>query len=129
MLQLEVPAKTTSPEAVRSLIGELLGTDLGEGPAALVKADAERQPSIVILDNAHGFFLRRVGGLDGWQTLLGLTNARLANIFWLIVINNQSLAYPVSYTHLRAHETVLDLVCRLLLEKKKNITIKRRTTY
>ena len=27
-------------------------------------------------------------------------------------------ATPVSYTHLRAHETVLDLVCRLLLEKK-----------
>ena len=28
-------------------------------------------------------------------------------------------AEAVSYTHLRAHETVLDLVCRLLLEKKK----------
>ena len=26
----------------------------------------------------------------------------------------------VSYTHLRAHETEADLVCRLLLEKKKN---------
>src|SRR5664280_2981119 len=26
--------------------------------------------------------------------------------------------FTVSYTHLRAHETVLDLVCRLLLEKK-----------
>ena len=25
----------------------------------------------------------------------------------------------VSYTHLRAHETEADLVCRLLLEKKK----------
>ena len=25
----------------------------------------------------------------------------------------------VSYTHLRAHETGLDIVCRLLLEKKK----------
>ena len=25
---------------------------------------------------------------------------------------------PVSYTHLRAHETVLELVCSLLLEKK-----------
>ena len=24
----------------------------------------------------------------------------------------------VSYTHLRAHETVLDIVCRLLLDKK-----------
>ena len=27
----------------------------------------------------------------------------------------------VSYTHLRAHETEADLVCRLLLEKKKEI--------
>src|SRR5665811_2475202 len=33
----------------------------------------------------------------------------------------------VSYTHLRAHETVLDLVCRLLLEKKKK-TKKHNTT-
>ena len=30
-------------------------------------------------------------------------------------------AETVSYTHLRAHETVLDLVCRLLLEKKKKL--------
>ena len=29
------------------------------------------------------------------------------------------ISNAVSYTHLRAHETVLDLVCRLLLEKKK----------
>ena len=33
---------------------------------------------------------------------------------------NQIFSPPVSYTHLRAHETVLDLVCRLLLEKKNN---------
>ena len=32
----------------------------------------------------------------------------------------------VSYTHLRAHETVLDIVCRLLLEKKKK-QIKKKT--
>ncbi len=29
---------------------------------------------------------------------------------------------PDSYTHLRAHETKANLVCRLLLEKKKNKT-------
>ena len=42
----------------------------------------------------------------------------LANQF----INNGSIENKdtVSYTHLRAHETVLDLVCRLLLEKKKD---------
>ena len=35
------------------------------------------------------------------------------------VADRQHSRAPVSYTHLRAHETVLDLVCRLLLEKKK----------
>ena len=37
--------------------------------------------------------------------------------------NNNTSVSAVSYTHLRAHETVLDLVCRLLLEKKKHIKI------
>ena len=32
--------------------------------------------------------------------------------------NSTEDIWSVSYTHLRAHETVLDLVCRLLLEKK-----------
>src|SRR5450759_5781191 len=40
-----------------------------------------------------------------------------------IVANSSKYPYilttgPVSYTHLRAHETRHDLVCRLLLEKK-----------
>ena len=32
---------------------------------------------------------------------------------------NHDECKAVSYTHLRAHETSQDLVCRLLLEKKK----------
>ena len=36
---------------------------------------------------------------------------------WIIALI--SFILPVSYTHLRAHETVLDIVCRLMLEKKK----------
>ena len=45
---------------------------------------------------------------------------------WNFNSENDQVATPmdsvtaVSYTHLRAHETVLDLVCRLLLEKKKS---------
>ena len=31
----------------------------------------------------------------------------------------EAISSPVSYTHLRAHETKANLVCRLLLEKKK----------
>eukprot|EP00656_Telonema_subtile_P053575 TRINITY_DN7794_c0_g1_i2.p1 TRINITY_DN7794_c0_g1~~TRINITY_DN7794_c0_g1_i2.p1 ORF type:complete len:106 (-),score=23.45 TRINITY_DN7794_c0_g1_i2:10-327(-) len=36
-------------------------------------------------------------------------------------LTEQRGTVAVSYTHLRAHETVLDLVCRLLLEKKKKL--------
>ena len=38
--------------------------------------------------------------------------------FFELVVHPQSII-PVSYTHLRAHETKANLVCRLLLEKKK----------
>ena len=40
---------------------------------------------------------------------------------WYLVAYGMIGASSVSYTHLRAHETVLDLVCRLLLEKKNTI--------
>ena len=33
---------------------------------------------------------------------------------------------PVSYTHLRAHETGRNLVCRLLLEKKKKTRTRKK---
>ena len=42
----------------------------------------------------------------------GLKQKDLIGIPWRVALA------PVSYTHLRAHETVLDLVCRLLLAKK-----------
>ena len=39
----------------------------------------------------------------------------------VVPVGNRSRGGAVSYTHLRAHETVLDLVCRLLLEKKNKL--------
>ena len=43
------------------------------------------------------------------------------------VIFRQRAQETVSYTHLRAHETGRNLVCRLLLEKKKKKVMKSRT--
>src|SRR5665811_2143502 len=45
-------------------------------------------------------------------TPAAITTARTVNLMATI-----TPSVSVSYTHLRAHETVLDLVCRLLLEK------------
>ena len=48
-------------------------------------------------------------GMNGYRVCAELRNRGV----------DTPILMPVSYTHLRAHETVLDLVCRLLLEKKK----------
>ena len=57
---------------------------------------------------------------------LGILLAVSAVVIALIIYTmTMEKLKPVSYTHLRAHETVLDLVCRLLLEKKKNVVYLR----
>eukprot|EP00831_Metopus_contortus_P056560 TRINITY_DN4849_c0_g1_i4.p1 TRINITY_DN4849_c0_g1~~TRINITY_DN4849_c0_g1_i4.p1 ORF type:complete len:149 (+),score=20.72 TRINITY_DN4849_c0_g1_i4:191-637(+) len=51
---------------------------------------------------------------------LALFILKLCGSFCCVLLVFSSLcSQPVSYTHLRAHETSLHLVCRLLLEKKK----------
>eukprot|EP00658_Telonema_sp_P-2_P062300 TRINITY_DN50967_c0_g1_i1.p1 TRINITY_DN50967_c0_g1~~TRINITY_DN50967_c0_g1_i1.p1 ORF type:complete len:122 (-),score=37.69 TRINITY_DN50967_c0_g1_i1:25-390(-) len=49
---------------------------------------------------------------------LNSSSTNVANCFCSLDSNIANL--PVSYTHLRAHETPEHLVCRLLLEKKKH---------
>ncbi|MED5388044.1 MAG: ATP-binding protein [Pseudomonadota bacterium] len=93
LIKLTVPAKTTEPNTILALIGDALAVDLSDGPAALVKSDEQRQPTLVVLDEAQNFFLKTIGGLEGWRTLLSLVNARLDNVFWLLMVNNQSWAY------------------------------------
>ena len=66
---------------------------------------------------------------SGWEfkdylNLQGMTEESLREDFRENAekqLRRQLALRPVSYTHLRAHETVLDLVCRLLLEKKQLI--------
>ena len=54
--------------------------------------------------------------MAGIRDILLITTSQDAQAFQRLLGDGSE---PVSYTHLRAHETVLDLVCRLLLEKKK----------
>ncbi|MEE4250427.1 MAG: ATP-binding protein [Alcanivoracaceae bacterium] len=91
--RLTIPAKTTSREAVYKLVSELIGTDVSNGPSELACTDAERTPTIIMLDEAQNLFLAEVGHLDGWRALLNLTNVRVQNLFWIVSINNQSWAY------------------------------------
>ena len=44
-----------------------------------------------------------------------------------LIVRALDAAETVSFNHLRAHETGLDFVCRLLLEKKKKRSSKQPT--
>ncbi|MGB2247816.1 MAG: ATP-binding protein [Alcanivorax sediminis] len=94
VIDIKVPARTTQPADILALIGKTLDVDLAEnGIAELVNSDVNRKPTLVVLDEAQNFFLSQQGGLEGWRQVLSLVNARLDNVFWLLLINNQSWAY------------------------------------
>ena len=79
-----------------------------------------------LLDNldesSHARFIERNGSLI-WNTECQQESQidQSKRSSTCLTTSAESLYKPitVSYTHLRAHETVLDLVCRLSLETKK----------
>ena len=71
---------------------------------ALVDDDRNIITSVSMSLEAEGFNVKTYN--DGEEGLKGITDTPPDLV-------------AVSYTHLRAHETREDLVCRLLLEKKK----------
>src|SRR5450756_307474 len=91
---------------------------------------AHRRGAAVEVQGRSGIATAGVRGRTGDHRRPGMGRAQLAS--------KPVLAFPadrdgaagslyrgvraVSYTHLRAHETRHDLVCRLLLEKKKKTT-------
>src|SRR5665647_3638983 len=66
--------------------------------------------------------LKAVADSTRLKIIMALSHHELCVCELMLLLNAQQSAvshHPVSYTHLRAHETDSYLVCRLLLEKKK----------
>src|SRR5664280_3438068 len=86
---------------------------------------------VLFLQAKFGLSAEKAGGIYSWfyfsiyaLALLGGILADATRKYKLVILTGILIMFAgyiitVSYTHLRAHETVLDLVCRLLLEKKK----------
>ena len=72
--------------------------------------------AVVVLGVIMTLAVSKAGAID-IKAAVGLYSGAVTNTPSLGAA--QQALKAVSYTHLRAHETVLDLVCRLLLEKKK----------
>ncbi len=91
--RIQVPAKTTSAEQVTEMLGAALGVNLSAGPSALVASEADREPTVIIIEDAQNLFLRKVGGLGGWEMLLSLLRTRVQSIYWVLDISNHSWSY------------------------------------
>ena len=81
--------------------------------------EAEREE--LELTFSRGFSPGWLEGCDHKRLVPGVSSAKRGRLIGTVrrVRGQRVEGEPVSFTHLRAHETVLDLVFRLLLEKKK----------
>src|SRR5665811_2351978 len=84
--------------------GKYWGMDVPETQSA-IEADYGRKARSAVIGRAGENLVRFACVMNGRKNAAGR--------------GGMGAVMAVSYTHLRAHETVLDLVCRLLLEKKK----------
>ncbi len=77
---------------------------------------------VLLLIGVWIFFMNRMqGGGKGGAMGFGKSKAKmLTEKEGRVSFDDVAGIDAVTYTHLRAHETVLELVCRLLLEKKKD---------
>ena len=92
------------------------------------EAEQERERLLFQLQQAQK--METIGRLAGgiahdFNNLLAVILMRLEMGLAMTEADAPIRRHPVSYTHLRAHETVLDLVCRLLLEKKKQVVMNK----
>ena len=101
----------TSPEGVR--FAEKLGVKQVVLARELSLRELEKFPPSLPLETfVHGALCVAYSGQCLTSEALGRRSANRGECA-------QACRMPVSYTHLRAHETKANLVCRLLLEKKK----------
>lgn len=93
VVSADVPSKLLTREDALKFFGNLFGGELSEGGRDLIELDQSMEPTIVLLDEAQNLFLSRVGGFEGYKTLLDLIGTRTNNIFWVASFNRYSWAF------------------------------------
>ncbi len=98
-----VPPKITSKNEVFKFLGNLVAGEALADVFGLLDFDKklveEDKKLVVILDDAHNFFLTHFGGLKGIEAFFEALNLRTDNIFWVAAFNTYSWAYLEQVFH------------------------------
>lgn len=92
-LRAAVPAKLTTRKQVLEFFSQILNVPLSSNPDALQETNSGKPKTLVLIDDAHNFFLSAQGGFEGFNTLLGLISRPARNLFWCLDFNYHAWTY------------------------------------
>ena len=88
VLRHAVPTKLARPARVVSFLSELFGfSPKPSSEKELIRMIRKDPHKVVALDNCHNFFLRQVGGFEGWDSFLRVVNETCDQTFWYLAFN------------------------------------------
>ena len=91
--RIDIPPKLVTRESVLGFFGRELGMDLSQGAESLLKADAGKEDTVLLIDNAQNLFLGELGGFEGYRTFAELMNSGTEHLFWCVTFNLRSWHY------------------------------------
>ncbi len=78
---------TTAIDLVEAL-GASLGFEGIQSAQALTDALREGEDRVVLVDEAHNVFLRKVDGFQAYDALVALVNSTSSKVFWILIFNS-----------------------------------------
>lgn len=88
-----VPPKLSSRSEVLKYLGKLVAGEEINDVFELLDLDKRIEKKVIILDDAHNFFLTHFGGFKGIEVFFEALNVRTDNIFWITSFNTYSWIY------------------------------------
>ncbi|MCH2534784.1 MAG: ATP-binding protein [Bdellovibrionales bacterium] len=94
IIHSDVPSKTTKKSDVFNFISTTFEDQPVSELTDILKIDQSlKKPTVVILNQAHNFFLSQIGELEGIKTFFEVLNLQTKNIFWMAAFNTYSWVY------------------------------------
>lgn len=89
---ISIPAKTLNAAAFFALF-DGVGNQPLEQMDDLLALDQHSDKMVIILDDCHNLFLSDINGFTGYKLLLECINAPLKNLFFVVMMNDESYIY------------------------------------